>query len=107
MAQEQALIRTKILEFYDSVKREFPVKKILLYGSYARDEATDDSDIDVAVVLDEKNHNQRCDIGAKLMHYAFFVDPAIEPRCVFLDEYLHPEPCSILEEILRTGIEIV
>jgi predicted nucleotidyltransferase len=107
MAQVQALIRQKILEFYDSVKHDFPVKKVLLYGSYARGQATVDSDIDVAVVLDEENHNQRCDIGARLFHYAFPIDPRIEPRCIFLDEYQHPEPCSILSEILRTGIEIV
>ena len=28
------------------------LKKILLYGSWARDEATDDSDIDIMLVLD-------------------------------------------------------
>ncbi len=107
MAQEQALIYQKLHTFYESIRRDFPVKKVLLYGSYARGQAHEDSDIDVAVVVDEKNHDQRCDIGAKLMHHALYIDPAIEPRCVFWDEYQRPEPCSILEEILRTGIEIL
>ena len=107
MAQTQVVIRNKIVDFYHSMMPFFPVKKVLLYGSYARGQATDESDIDVAVVLEEQNHNQRCDIGARLMHYASFIDPAIEPRGVFWDEYQHPQPCSILAEIIRTSIEIV
>lgn len=107
MAQEQTIVRQKVLQFYRSIKEVFPVKKVLLYGSYARGEATEDSDIDVAVVLDVENRNQRCDITAQLMHHTLPIDTGIEPRCIFWDEYLHPEPASILAEIIRTGIEIV
>ena len=57
--------------------------------------------------MDSCDHSQRFDIATELFHYAVGVDPRIEPKCVFWDEYQQPEPCSILEEILRTGIEIV
>jgi len=57
--------------------------------------------------VDSCDHSQRFDIATELFHYAVGVDPRIEPKCVFWDEYQQPEPCSILEEILRTGIEIV
>lgn len=100
-------IKQRVLSFYESAKKVFPVHKVLLYGSWAKGHPRSDSDIDVAVVVDSNDHSHRIEIGAKLFHYAFDADPRIEPRCIFLDEYLHPEPCSILEEIIRTGIEIV
>ena len=37
------------------LKEEFGVTKIGLFGSYARDEATSSSDIDIAVEIDSKN----------------------------------------------------
>jgi hypothetical protein len=54
-----------------------------------------------------ENQNQRCDITAQLMYHTVPIDPSIDPRCIFWEEYLHPEPASILDEIIRTGIEIV
>jgi hypothetical protein len=61
----------------------------------------------VAVVVDSCDYSRRFDLAAELFHYAFGVDARIEPKCVFWDEYQRAEPCSVLEEILRTGIEIV
>jgi predicted nucleotidyltransferase len=37
----------------DSFRREFSVGKIGIFGSYARDEATDESDIDIVVELEK------------------------------------------------------
>jgi hypothetical protein len=35
------------------------------------------------------------------------VDPAIEPKCIFWDEYENHDEASILFEIIDTGVEIV
>ena len=107
MVAGQDIVKQRVLSFYESTRKALPVRKVLLYGSWAKGHPRTDSDIDVAVVIDDKDHSHRVDIGAKLFHYAFPIDPRIEPRCVFWDEYQHPEPCSILEEIIRTSIEIV
>lgn len=52
-----ACTRIEILDFLvkhkDIFQREFYVKKIGLFGSYARDEAIDDSDIDIVVELEK------------------------------------------------------
>ena len=95
-----------MLRFYQSAKQLFPIKKILLYGSHANGLATEDSDIDVAVVVDEKDHSKRIEITAKLFHAAFDIGAAIEPKCIFWDEYLNPEKASILSEIIHKAIEI-
>ncbi len=107
MDQGQTVIRETILRFYESVRHLFPIKKVLLYGSHARGQARPDSDIDVAVVVDETDHSKRVDITARLLHAAFTIDATIEPKCIFWDEYHQPAPASILSEILRTAVEIV
>jgi predicted nucleotidyltransferase len=107
MSQEQDIIKQKVLAFYHSAKTAFPIKKVLLFGSWAKGNPKEWSDIDVAVVIDEKDHLKRLDIGSRLIHLAFPIDSRIEPKTVFYDEYLHPKQASILSEILATGIEIV
>jgi len=106
MDQGQAIVREKVLRFYQSVRQLFPIKKVLLYGSYAKGRATEHSDIDIAVVVDEADHSKRIEITAGLFHAAFGVDAAIEPKCIFWDEYKDHDKASILSEIISTGIEI-
>ncbi len=106
MAQVSDIIRDKVRRFGDKARLVYPVEKMLLYGSYAKGDQRPDSDIDVAVVVDLQDHLARIDITSQLMHLAGQVDPAIEPKCVFIDEYKSCDRASILFEILRTAIEI-
>lgn len=106
MDQSQAVIREKLLRFYQSARQLFPVRKMLLYGSHAKGLATEDSDIDVAVVVDETDHSKRIEITAKLFHAAYNIDAAIEPKCIFWDEYINHDEASILSEIINKSIEI-
>ena len=39
MDQLKAVIREKILRFHESASRQFPIRKVLLYGSYAKGDA--------------------------------------------------------------------
>ena len=96
-------VKNKITSFYKEVKKKYPVKKILLFGSYAYGKPHMDSDIDVAVVLDLPTHSDRIKITADLFHLTFKVDTLLEPKTIFYDEYLHPEPGSVLEFIVKNG----
>jgi uncharacterized protein len=40
-----------VRQYAELVRKHFDVDKVILYGSYSRDTARKDSDIDVAVVL--------------------------------------------------------
>ena len=106
MDQSQTIIREKLLRFYQSARQLFPIKKMLLYGSHAKGVATEDSDIDVAVIVDEADHSKRIEITARLFHAAFDIDAAIEPKCIFWDEYVNHDKASILSEIISKAIEI-
>ena len=106
MAEKDNLIRLNILKFYNLIKNIYPVKKILIYGSHAKGLAHKDSDIDVAVIVDVKEHKKRIEITSTLFHYANLIDCNIEPKCIFWDEYHDYDKASILAEIIRTGKEI-
>jgi uncharacterized protein len=96
MDKEPVIIRVK--QFADVVRQNYQVKKIILYGSYARGSAGKHSDIDVAVVL----NNNKEDIltsEAKLFKLRRDIDARIEP--VLLDE--QNDKSGFLEEITRTG----
>jgi predicted nucleotidyltransferase len=45
-------VRTIILEIVEKIIKEYSPKKVILFGSYAYGEPTEDSDIDVLVVTE-------------------------------------------------------
>lgn len=45
-------ILAKLRQYKPELERKYPVTKIGVFGSYARGEATDKSDIDIAVEID-------------------------------------------------------
>jgi uncharacterized protein len=45
-------IFTRIKEIAKRIKKDYNAKKVILYGSYARGEETEDSDIDLFVIAD-------------------------------------------------------
>ncbi len=87
-----------VKQYADLVRQNFDVKKIILYGSYSRDAARKDSDIDVAVVLDSVDEDfLTCE--ARLFRLRREIEVRIEP--VLLEESM--DRSGLLEEILKTG----
>lgn len=97
MGKEEAV---KIVQkFSDIVKEYFPVKRIILFGSFSRNEQKLYSDIDVAVVLNEIKDDY-LELNAKLFSMGIEIDSRIEP--ILFEE--GSDPSGFLEEINRTGI---
>jgi uncharacterized protein len=95
---DQEPVITRVKQFADVVRKNFQVKKIILYGSYARGSAGKHSDIDVAVVL-ENDEEDLLTAEAKLFKLRRDIDARIEP--VLLDET--KDTSGFLEEIIKTG----
>ena len=50
----QSELLTKLSSVKDELKEQFGIEKIALFGSYARDEAQEDSDVDISIMAIEK-----------------------------------------------------
>lgn len=87
-----------VKQYADVVRQNFDVKKIILYGSYLKDGAREDSDIDVAVVL-KRVDGDFLTSEAELFRLRREIDSRIEP--VLFEE--SNDRSGFLAEILKTG----
>jgi predicted nucleotidyltransferase len=65
-------------KYAGALKDNFDLVKVILFGSYARGNYTDDSDIDFAVVLND--YPNLLDIQLELMRVRRNIDSRIEPH---------------------------
>ena len=87
-----------VKKYADRVRRDFDVKKIILFGSYVKGTVREDSDIDVAVVFDHIDGDY-LDVITRLTKIRRDIEHRIEP--VALEEL--NDQSGFLKEIARTG----
>jgi predicted nucleotidyltransferase len=90
------------------------VYKIILFGSYANNTATEDSDIDLVVILDTEefaktikerlDRKQPINKSIREIRKNFAMDIIVYSRGEF--EYLDKKESGFVKEIKNTGIEI-
>lgn len=94
-----------IKKYYILLKSEgYPIEKIILFGSYAKNNQNIDSDIDLAIVLKEFI-GDKFNTRLKLMKYARDFDDVIEPHLFLLSDFVESDP--FIDEIIRTGKKII
>jgi len=76
--------------------------KVILFGSYAKGNFNEDSDIDIAVVF--KDYSNLMDMQLELMRLRRNIDSRIEPHPFRESEFELSNP--IVNEILKYGQEI-
>lgn len=99
MDQQSAINISK--QYSDDVKKVFNPAKVMLYGSYSRNEQTEDSDIDIAVIFDGFSGDW-LKISSQLWGMTENINTIIEP--VLLD--MKSDPSGFCEYIMETGIEL-
>ena len=83
-------------------KIDLPANQFWLYGSFAKGNMRKDSDIDVALVVDNMDHDNYWSINKKLWQLTYDVDARIEPKII-----IREDDCSgFLNEVISTGIEL-
>ncbi len=95
MDKEQALKLAK--RYKEMVAEKLPLKAVYLYGSYSKGNYTEDSDIDIAVVVEKLNDNFFEDTPL-LWKLRRKISTLIEPVLLTEDE---SDP--LYYDILRTG----
>ena len=98
MDKEQAI---KLAQRYKAaVAERLPLKALYLYGSFSKGTFTDDSDIDIAVVLEHLNEDYFADTPI-LWKLKRKISNLIEP-VLLLEDNSNP----LYSDILKTGIPI-
>jgi predicted nucleotidyltransferase len=101
---DKGITRT-IEKYIDSVARQKTgLISAYVFGSYAKDQQRDESDIDIALVIDNLPDKDRFDTQVKLMILASQIDTRIEPHPISKEEFISNNPFAI--EIRKTGIEL-
>ncbi|MCE5185715.1 MAG: nucleotidyltransferase domain-containing protein [Planctomycetaceae bacterium] len=85
----------KVEEYSKRVVERYSPITIVLYGSYAKGTATEDSDIDIAVICDSLGGDY-LERAAELFRLRRDIDLRIEPVLIEADD-------GFCREILRTG----
>ena len=96
-------VEKKIKEYIDIIKEDkVPVKKVILFGSYAKGEQRKWSDIDLCII------SPRFKDSFEAMHYLLLksnkIDAIIEPHPYHPRDFVNEDP--LVWEIKKTGIEI-
>ena len=104
MAVDPEII-TRSRRYADEVKRHFPVKKAVLFGSHAKGTATKDSDVDICFFLDGFDGAEYLAIMRKLMRLAYEYEEVFE-SVVYAIEDIHSSS-RFVKEIIRTGVDVL
>ena len=98
-------IYVTVKKYIDLVAKQQPgLISAFLFGSYARNTQRSESDIDVALVIDNLSDNDKFDIKVRLMRLASTIDNRIEPHPISSQELISGNPFAV--EITKTGIGI-
>jgi predicted nucleotidyltransferase len=82
------------------------VKKAFLFGSYSKNKATENSDIDVMIVSDNYDENDDIAIG-KAWRLTRKLNTKIEPFLIGLYKFNNDTSSPLISLIKSEGIEIV
>ena len=98
---DRAEVVELVKRYADRVRKDFDLKKVILFGSHAKGTARKDSDIDVAVVF-ERIDGDYLDVITRLSKLRRDIDHRIEP--VALEEL--NDKSGFLKEITQSGVII-
>lgn len=94
----------KIAKAYiDSISTKYSIKQAILFGSFAKGTNHEDSDIDIAIIVN--NIVDIIDTQIELMKLRRKIDLRIEPHPFMVNDFNQSNP--VVNEILKYGITIV
>ena len=83
-------------------KDKIPFSSIYLFGSFAKNQQKDTSDIDVAIVSKQKKTDK---FVIKISRPIWNTDTRIEPH-IFTEKEFKNKATPLIEEIIKTGVKV-
>ena len=105
MAVDLQDVNLIVRQYVDDVKKAMPIDKAILYGSYAKGNFTEYSDVDICFFSSAFENRRSVDIVTDLLGLARkYPDIYIEPNAFPTSEIQNDNP--FVKEVLKTGREI-
>lgn len=104
MARIPDEIISAIKNFKESIKNDLSVKKVFVFGSYAKGSFTENSDIDVCVIAENVDNNFLAEL--KIAPKVLGPDVRIEPVVFSEEEFLEVDSFGLLKEVKENRIEV-
>ena len=105
MAVDIEIVSAKAIAYAAQVRSVMPVSKAYMFGSYAKGNASDHSDVDICFFLDSFNGKRRIDIIRELLKLTVgYDDVGFEPVALPSSELDNGNPFAM--EVVNNGIEI-
>ncbi|MCL4516462.1 MAG: nucleotidyltransferase domain-containing protein [Firmicutes bacterium] len=106
MAEIPLELFSVVKSYIDKLRKEIPVDKALLFGSYAKGTYHKDSDVDLAIFSDFFKGKRRVEatsfLLARVADYRYDIEPIGYP----FEAYKNYQDDPFVREIVITGIEI-
>ena len=97
-------IKDSVLQYVEAVCKQYKVEAIILFGSYAKGTENEDSDIDIAIVIDKFKDNI-IEEEVEFMRIRRKIDYRIEPHIIRIQDYKNRSN-PFVNEIIDTGIKV-
>ena len=102
MVESKDSVLRIVKQLLEELQSTYDLKGLYLYGSYAENRANEDSDIDVAVILESIEYSDEL----RIFRLAHKKDIRIEALCFSKKDFDH-SLLPIIPEIKRKGIRIL
>ena len=106
MAEIPAHIASLLKAYISDLEKDFAIRRVILFGSYARGDHRMDSDIDLAIFSDFFRGKKFADVVSFLLSKSRRYKVDLEPLGFSYEEYLDSEGNDFMQQIKNEGIAI-
>ena len=106
MAPIPTTIESIVKAYVREVAKNYRVSQVILFGSYAKGTAHEESDIDLVIVSPDFRNRAEMDILEHLSRMAAQVSPLLEVLAWTPEDLQSPHPPSFSSHVLQTGIAL-
>ncbi len=93
-----------IIKYVQELSKEISIDKVIIFGSYAKNCYTEDSDIDIAIFSEDFKNTSIIENMSFLLIKTSGLGIDLQPQPFTPDDYSNPD--GLVKEILDTGIEL-
>ena len=95
-------ILKSVEKYIKEISKHYNIQEVYLFGSYAKGTNNEDSDIDIAIIINSDNNT--FDLMVELMLLTQNIDLRIEPHPIKAKDFEEGNP--FVQEIIETGIKV-